>query len=379
MITRSYHCASLAQLQQTLAAVKTSNFCPSLAIVFTSVQFDLEQIRQCFVEQDIALVGCTTAGEIVDDSLQETSIAFLLLDLDLAAFRIQLTEYKGQNMVQAATEIGSFVKKSFDRPGVLLLSSGLVIDAQSLVQGINSVISRSIPIYGGLAGDDLKMIKTYAFTHEKITDNGAVSLVFDTSKVILTGMAISGWKPIGGVNMITKAEGNQVFEINGEPAYDVFVRYFGLSEADTKHDQLIGIQTNYPFQIIREGRDNILRSPLLIHRDSKSISLAAGVQAGDRFRFSTAPGFEVIEQTIEGFKDLKVKAPEAEALIIFSCKGRHGAFGPLLNKEIQGVYQYWKKPAIGFLSYGEIANLGTDQIEFHNETCAAVILKAVKR
>lgn len=375
MISKSYHCASILELKQVLAEAKTGEFKPSLGIVFSTIDFDLEQIRASFASQDIALVGCTTAGEIIDSRLHEKSLALLLFDIDPTVFRVKLTEYEKQDMLSTAKEIGEFVKDSFENPGVLLMSGGLAIDAQLLVQGISASLSKPVPIYGGLAGDDLEMVKTFAFTHEKVTENGAASLVFDTDRIGMTGLAISGWKPIGGVNVITKAEGNQVYEINGEPAYDVFVRYFGLTEAETKHDQLIGIQTNYPFQIMREGGKNILRSPLLIHKDTKSISLAASVREGDRFRFSTSPGFEVVEQTIEGFKELKDATPEADALVLFSCKGRHGAFGPMLNTEIQGIYDYWSKPLIGFLSYGEIANLSAENIEFHNETCAAVILK----
>ncbi len=375
MKTKSYQLTSIEELKETLSVINTKDFQPTLAIVFTSISFDLEEMRRCFVNANLALVGCTTAGEIVDDSLHEHSMAVLCMDIDPQAFRIKLEQYQEENIQVPAERIGTFVSESFVKPGMLLMSGGLAIDAQRLVQGINASTSEPIPIYGGLAGDDLNMVRTFAFTHEKVTDNGAACLVFNTERVTLNGLAISGWKPIGGINVITKAIGNQVFEINGEPAYDVFVRYFGLTEAETKHDQLIGIQTNYPFQILREGGKHILRSPLLVHKDTKSISLAASVQEGDRFRFSTSPGFEVVEQTIEGFKGLKSEAPDADALILFSCKGRHGAFGPMINDEIKGIHSYWNKPLIGFLSYGEIGNLSAEEIEFHNETCAAVVLK----
>lgn len=375
MTSKSYHCTSILQLKQVLSEANTSAFQPTLAIVFCTMAFDLEEIRNCFVERQIALAGCSTAGEIIDDSLHEKSIAMMLMDLAPASFQIKLSVYQDKSMLQAAQEIGTFVGDCFSNPGVLLMSSGISIDAQQLVEGINSAVSKSIPIYGGLAGDDLALVETYAFTQDGMTENGAAILVFDTEKIAITGLALSGWKPIGGVNVITKAAGNVVLEINNEPALDVFVRYFGLSEAETKHDQLISIQTNYPFQLLRDDGKSILRSPILINKEMKSITLAASVSEGDRFRFSTSPGFEVIDQTVEGFQALKAAAPEADALVLFSCKGRHGAFGPLLKNEIKGIYQYWEKPLIGFLSYGEIGNIGDEDIEFHNETCVAVTLK----
>lgn len=72
--------------------------------------------------------------------------------------------------------------------------------------------------------------------YEKVIDNGVVCLVFNMERVILNGLVISGWKFIGGINVIIKVIGNQVFEINGEFVYDVFVCYFGLIEVEIKYD-----------------------------------------------------------------------------------------------------------------------------------------------
>ena len=118
-----------------------------------------------------------------------------------------------------------------------------------------------------------------------------------------------------------------------------------------------------------------MRSPLVLDEDNGSITLMGGVNQGDKFRFSNSPGFEVIEQTIEEFEQLKDKSPDVDALILYSCKGRHGALGPLLEDEISGLYNYWNKPMIGFLSYGEIGNTPSGICEFHNETCSLVSLR----
>ena len=176
------------------------------------------------------------------------------------------------------------------------------------------------------------------------------------------------------MNVISKAVGNVVYEINDEPALDVFSRYFGLTERGSKFDQLINIQTNYPFQILRDSDQTVLRSPILVDQEEGTITLAASVQEGEKFRFSTSPGFEVIEQTVSEFGALHNEVPEADALILFSCKGRHGAFGPMLDDEIGGIHKFWQKPMIGFLTYGEFGNLKDTSCDFHNETCVLAIL-----
>jgi hypothetical protein len=109
-------------------------------------------------------------------------------------------------------------------------------------------------------------------------------------------------------------------------------------------------------------------------REAGTLVLAGGVRNGDKFRFSIAPGFEVIDQTVEEFGEWKRSAPNADALILFSCKGRHAALGPLIEDEVKGIYDFWKKPMIGFFTYGEIGPSKNGRCEFHNETCSLVVI-----
>ena len=109
-----------------------------------------------------------------------------------------------------------------------------------------------------------------------------------------------------------------------------------------------------------------------------TLHMIGGVQTGDRFQFSIAAGFEVMEETIHSFKNFKHEISEPDALVLFSCKGRHAAFGPLLLDEIEGIYQHWNKPMVGFLSYGEIGQTLHGNCDFHNETCCLVAISEIK-
>ena len=373
MKSYSFHCRNVEDLQVSLNNLDKKNIKPNLAIAFTSPKHDLSQISKIFSAADTHLAGCTTAGEIVDDTMLEAAIVVLLLELDREYYEVKKLNY-GESVYQAAFSAGQEISKDWSNPGLLIMSGGIAIDADALIGGLQDGLGKSVPMFGGLAGDDLSMQVTHSFSNGYNTANGAVLIVFDLDKISMQGMATSGWEAVGGVNEITKAEANVVYQINEEPAYDVFMRYFGLEDSKADVDQLINIQTNYPFQI-ETAAGYILRSPILIDKEEKTITLAAGVSEGTKFRFSNAPGFEVIEQTISEFQALKHKAPEADALILFSCKGRHGALGPMLEDEIQGLYNYWQKPMIGFLSYGEIGDKGNGICAFHNETCSLVLLR----
>ncbi len=378
MRARSFSCPSISVFKETLEACFADGFSPNLAIVMTSTGHDITSLGKICRQHQIDLVGCTTAGEIVDAQLLEGSIALLLLEVDPSHYQISYFEHHEREVYEGALKMGQTIKDQFANPALLIFSAGLRVDAELLIKGIQEGIGKPVPMYGGLAGDDLQMLQTTAFTQDDVTQNGVVGLVFNGDKIKVSGKAISGWEPVGGVNTITKAVGNVVYSINDERAYDVFVRYFGFSDqALSKSDQLITLQTNYPFQFLRANDEVVLRSPMVVDKEEGTIVLTSSVRAGDQFRFSYSPGFEIIAQTVHEFEQLHQDHPKADALILFSCKGRHGAFGPLLKKEIEGIFHHWQRPLIGFLSYGEIGNMATNVCEFHNETCSLALLKAL--
>ncbi len=373
MKSQTLHVTSTTTLKEELQSLITQDFKPTLAIVFNSVNANISEIQVVFNDFKIDVIGCTTAGEIADEKLLENSIVALLLDINPDYYQVEMFNYN-ENTYKAAFNAAQKSATHFDNLGLLVLSGGLAIDAISLVNGLKDGIGYEIPIYGGLAGDDFKLIQTYAFSNHQITEHGAVVLVINTDKIEMKGMARSGWEAIGVEKTITKVEGSVVYEINGERAYDVFIRYFGLTDSIGSFEYLLSLQTNYPLQIIRE-KDTILRTPFAIDKETGTLTFLSTMSEGDKFKFSNAPGFNVIEQTIEEFQVLKTKTPEVDALILFSCKARHGAFGPLLEDEIEGLYNYWQKPMVGFLSYGEIGNTVNGICEFHNATCSLITLK----
>ena len=376
MQSKSIQCQSTAQLKAQIGQSITEQFQPTLALAFCSRNFDLDIVCQIFTENNIDMVGCSTAGEIVNDQLLEDTIAVLLMDMNREYFAIQTVKYEVEKVYSNSLAIGHFAKDKFENPALVVMSGGISVDAGKIIAGLKYGIGKEVPIYGGLAADDLEMDKTFAFANNFVTDSGLSILIIDTDKVEVSGLATSGWESFGAVNTITKSEGNMVYSINDEPALDAFKRQFGFDDTpESKENLLLTIQTNYPLQILREDGTTILRTPIVIDEEKRTLILAGGVKQGDQFKFSNSPGFEVIEQTVKEFGFLKNSCPEADALVLFSCKGRHGAFGPVLEEEIEGLYNYWEKPMVGFLSYGEIGNTKNGVCEFHNETCSLMVLR----
>ena len=376
MQVKSFIAHSVPEVGNQLANFRAEGFRPTLSIVFSSVETDFGALQQAFRDAGVDMVGCTSAGEIVDDSVHESVIACMVMDMERGCYRIFTGASEASSTYRVCFEAGQMARDTFQNPGVLLLSGGIRVDAEQLVLGVKDGVGREIPFFGGLAGDHLEMQKTLTFSNDFLSDDGVVCLILDTDRIETQGMATSGWEAIGAENLITKAEGNVVYSINGQPALDVLLRHFGFFDnVAQKGETLRTLNIQYPFQIMREGGDTVLRIPMFADYTNRTITLAGGVRTGERFRFSIAPGFEVVEKTVEEFAAMQQRTPDADAVILFSCIGRHTEFGPLIDEEVQGLFNHWRAPMIGFFTYGEIGNTAHNTTEFHNETCALVTLR----
>ena len=355
----------------------TDTFKPTLAFVFASVEHNFDEIIDLFNRQHISLLGCSTAGEIIDGCLYEYQIGVLLTDMPPSYFELFAFDHEAQNLAELGIKIADLARNAFENHSIITIASGLYHPEQ-LVDSIKEQLGNDVSMFGGLAGDDLKIQDTFVFNNNGHSTHGVMGVVLDRNKLEVTGLAFSGWEAIGTLHTITKAKGNIVYEINNEPALDVFIKYFG--HYGNLHSDTDVATAQYPLQIMRPNGYSVLRSPLSSNSNDGSISLAGGVMQGDKFKFSVSPGFEVIDATVDEFVVMKNnQALTADALLMFSCKGRHASLGPLIEDELLGIYNTWQKPMLGFLSYGEIGCVKNGSCDFHNETCTLVTIKEMNK
>lgn len=373
------HAVDANALTLRIAALKQSGFQATLGIVFCSIQQDIKAICQLFTNEAIDLIGCTTAGEIANDQLLNHSLVAMLLDLSRDFYTLKMEKNEAQaaqknsEIRQAGIKIRHFADEIFQNPALIVVAAGIFNDGEQIVEGLKNG-QREIPIFGGLAGDDLNIKETIIFDKNGICHNGLLALILDNDRIAIQGLATSGWEPLGAPMKITKVKENIIYEINQRPALDFFIDFFGAYEQITP-ERISTLSAQYPFQVKRNG-NWVLRSPISANEQDRSLVMLGALYEGDEFRFSISPGPELVEQVVDefgGFKDNQ--EVEADALILFSCTGRKAALGPFLEDEIAGIYQHWNCPMIGFLTYGEIGNISNGNCEFHNETCSLVALK----
>ena len=361
-----------SRLQKSMA----DGFKPTLAIVFLSLKQKVNALQSLFSEANIQIFGVTVTGEFTEEGVTSSEIAVLLLDMNPDYFKIECKDINAENVEHIAKQIAKDGMAAFSNPAFIVSGSHVTSPGHSILAGIIDAAGPDVTIIGGLASNDKLDEGGIAFTNNKTSTTAVICLVIDQGKVSVDGLAVSGWKPVGTLKTITKSEGNRVYTIDDEPVLDLLVKYTGIEvDVDDKSDVFTQIGSTIPLQVQKEHGSPVMNPPMMFNAYDRSIVFGMKVEQGSQIRFSLPPDFEVIDNVIESGKRVNEDVPEADAMIIFSCIGRLNAFGPMMEKENNGLQEIWDVPMAGFFSFGEFGKTPGGKSEFHGTTCSWVVLK----
>lgn len=363
-----------SDLRASLAALVSEEFQPTLAVVFGSVALDLEGAVRVFRAAGLDVLAASSSGEIAapgeaDDCVFEQSLVALILDLPREAYRLQLIDAAGRTSGALGEAAGQWARQAFARPGLIALSAGLMMDGEQVVNGSIRGAGGVLPFFGGLAGDDLRMQQTVVFVQDERSDHGLALLALDQEQVVLSAVSASGWRGIGLEKTVTRAEGNVVFEIDGKPATEVYREYLQMIGQES-----IPRNAEYPLEVTRREGQTVLRAAMMVDATRQALVYAGTVEQGAHVRFANPPGEEIITCAKEEVDALKRRQPAADALLLFSCKARHLALGPMVEDEILHMQQAWQVPLVGYFTYGEFGTTRDGHPDFFNDTCVLVAL-----
>ena len=362
--------ASVEQIEPQLQGALKEGLAPTLAIVFSSVSHNLEEVKAAFAKYEIDVFGASTGGEITNDEVHGESVVVMLLDISRDAYRLNVFDGEGETSYQLGQKVAEWAKTVYDNPPLMVMSAGLLADGDQIVNGIIYGTEGKIPVFGCFAGFDPAIMsgvpETFVFNSSQLSSNGVVALIFDPNVIEVRGIAASGWKAIGTPKTITKAAGNIVYTIDDEPALDVVNKYLNIG-----YDPALA--SEYPLLWIREDGSSVMRAAMWFNQD-KSIVYGGTVPEGAKVRFGMSPGMEIIEHAIDQISKFKQQAPAGDAIVLFSCRARHLALGPMVSEEISAIRKLWDVPLVGFFTFGEIGPGVQGRCDFHNHTLVPVLI-----
>lgn len=372
MKAKSITGSSTEEIKSALEKSIADGFKPTLAICFISIKQNRKAICELLKQKDIDVFGATSCGEFINGHQSEGEIVLLLLDLSRDLYAIMYEETGRRSVAETSVEVAKTALQKFNNPSLIVCSTGMsskgeYFDSEAVVKNIEKTIGPERIFFGGMAGDDMTFTGTYVFTHSNETDSGLLALALDGNKIQLSGMAVTGWKPMGISRTVTKSIGTRLYTIDEKPAVEMYLKYLGKEEkkADKDFNVFEELGFTYPFITEREpGGEMVLRSPLKIDHKENALLLETEMPEGTKFWFSMPPDFDIVDEILDEATELKnSKAAEADALLIFSCAGRPPVLGPLVTAENNGLAEIWKTPMAGF---SPMANMAEQKKENRN-------------
>jgi hypothetical protein len=383
MRAKSIKGESADDIRSAIREARDEGFAPSLAIVFISIKQDHEAVGEILNDNSIDFIGATSCNEFTEGHQSNGGIAMILLEVKKDNYAVLLEDIGTRTIAEAAASLSKTALQKFSKPSLILLSTsilhnGTILDGETLIRNIEKIVGSDVNMFGGMAGDDMTFKGTYVFSNGSSSNYGVAAIVFNENEIEMYGVALSGWQAMGISRTITKCKKNLLYEIDGKPALEMYLRFLG-EDIDSTEDQarfFDGVGLHYPLQIERKDREPMMCNPMGYNKDENALILESDVDEGSRFRFSTPPHFDIVETVIGKAREIRnAKDVDADAVLIFSCASRLSALGPMAQQENDGLAAVWNAPMAGFYTYGEFGRAVNGKHEFHSTTCSWVALK----
>ncbi|MDX6183454.1 FIST C-terminal domain-containing protein [Flavobacterium sp. Fl-77] len=321
------------------------------------------------------LVFGSTAGEILDANVFDDSIVVTAIEFEKSTFAIKTDNIFNHN--KDANALGQSLYEQIPKENLkhlFVLSEGSFVNGSSLIDGLENSIQNKVPISGGMCGDDAKFEKTLASYKENPKEGEVVLIGFYGETLEISFSSFGGWSSFGPERIITRSEANVLYEIDGQPALDLYKKYLG-----DKANQLPQASLLYPLNVTPEGKSQaVVRTILNINNQDQSMILAGDAPENAKVQLMMAS----VDAIAEGASQAAMLAMQnrinhPQLALLVSCVGRKLVMNQRVEEEIERVQEIiGNEVAItGFYSYGEMAPFSENTFcELHNQTMTLTLI-----
>lgn len=353
----------------------TENMAAGAQVVFLFGDTGLLKEKKYFDEinsfyPQARVFGCSTAGEIVNTEVLDNSLVATAVFFEKTKLHFVETKINQMEDSLGAGEILANALPKEDLVHVFVLSDGLNVNGSGLAKGLTNALPPHVAVTGGLAGDQARFKETLVFSGSSPGANMIVAIGFYGRHLKVGYGSMGGWDSFGPDRLVTRSKGNILFELDGQPALELYKTYLG--------DQARGLPAAgllFPLSLRLKSTDaNLVRTILAVNEQENSMTFAGDIPQGSYVRLMKAN----VERLVDGaagaayFTRQTTDSSPVELAILISCVGRKLVLKQRVEEEIESVKEVLGKDSsmTGFYSYGEICPVGTQgkHCELHNQT-----------
>ncbi|MCU0333993.1 MAG: FIST C-terminal domain-containing protein [Chitinophagaceae bacterium] len=335
-----------------------------------------QYLRSCYPQAQIAYAS--TAGEIFCDEVLEHSVVINALRFDQTQ-----VEAKAVNVADFpdSYSAGKHLRSQFADEGLQLLfvlSDGTLVNGSDLVKGLNEGSDADVLITGGLAGDDAQFKQTLTGLNEAIVPGMIVAIGLYGQRLQIGHGSMGGWDEFGPLRCITRSHKNELFEVDGKNALDLYKAYLGAFSKELPKSALL-----FPLSLQENGSQHkLVRTILQIDEEKKSMLFAGNMPEGSHVRLMKANFDRLIEAADAAAASTLGQAEHPPVFaVLVSCVGRRLILQERVYEEVKAARRRLGQSCVisGFYSYGEISPFHSlnDGCELHNQTMTITTLAEV--
>lgn len=318
------------------------------------------------------IIGCSSSGNILGAEVADAPLIATAIMLEKAYIKVNAIDIKENENIETIS--GELINKLYndDLKHIFILSDGLLINGSELVRGVNKVTK--VPISGGMAGDGDRFEETWVIANSEPSQEKIVAVGFYGDSLTISSGCQGGWSEFGAERLITRSEGNILYEIDHEPALDLYKKYLGDYAKDLPNSGL-----RFPLSIKLNPNDpETIRTLLAISEEDKSITFAGDVPEGFTARLMK-PNIDIlIDGAGKAAEEINQRNDEQALGLVVSCVGRKIIMNQLVDEELESIEDVLGKNVnlTGFYSYGEISPFEKHQTtcQLHNQTMTLTVI-----
>ena len=358
---------------------------PDFVVMFGSIGYDQRTLLRGVREATggAPLTGCSAEGTINGDDADESNFSVVVM-------AISSDELEWHNGLAAGLEanpraVGKRVAKdllphlSTDTIGLFVFPDGVkdfAVPTENLVDNFFAGLQeelpseRFLPLWGGGANAGFNLASPpYQYSDDEVITDGV-------SYALLSGKARAGWAishaciPIGGKRIVTRGQGNVIYEIDGKPATEVLKEYLPEDALTEDRDWLryaISLALSFRAPSYMKDEEYVVRGMPSVSMADGSITVQTEVPEGtsvwlsSRDKEKISKGFDRMAAQIKN----QLGGEKPNLVFQFEC-GTRGKVMFRDQEKLQNLKRFRQSldpdaPWVGFYTAGEIG-----PVEEHN-------------
>jgi small ligand-binding sensory domain FIST len=382
----------LAAREAVLGALKQGEIKKAdLILVFATSHFHHDYPLILSILHEMAspkqLFGCSAYGVLTDKEEIEQAPGIAVLALSSASLNTQTFQVHDilERNSETGKELAELLKPAIQKDSLLFLfPDTFSFRFDSFFKAFADTLSASSPqkesktpipraglknsgvhipfMVGGGASEQGNLNETFQFCGRTVASNSVSGCLLSGKFQYEVGVT-HACHPIGASMMVTRAKGNILYEICGEPAYQSFTDLFRnklhyeQELQDAASLVFLGLGIN-PCDTSLQNKEYVVRNILALDPEEGSITISDQVEEGQVISYMVRNPQRAYQEAEEMISGLAKKLGDSPPLfgIYINCCGRGNSLYGKKNVDTTLIRKHFGNiPLIGFFSYAEVA------------------------